>query len=179
MRILTLALVAISYALAVAVFFGAEGRQILSTETQEPPVEWVHDSFEQGVSLCPGDVVTYTLGIKHTTSGVISFATSVHRQDDHPAVVDARNSDLGRKIAAEHNVYIIGDTVVLGDGLRHIVVKLPDGRRSAVVDIDPRFTAPDLPPGTYVRNLAVWVETLPSRPAIRQQFFAIGEGCVD
>lgn len=167
----------VSFAAVLAFSVGAALALILSpAKLDSAPVRWVHDTYPQGIQVCPGDKVPYVLGIWHNRDEVIRFTSSVDRAMSHPVTVQWRESEIGQTLSSQYNAEIVGDTVIVGPSPVSMVIK-GTGTTNIRIDPDGTFTVPDLEEGPYVRNIAVWMEGRDAQVAIWQQKFTVREDC--
>jgi hypothetical protein len=149
-----------------------------------PPVSWV-TKFDDPITGCAGDKILFPVVLMVKESGSLVLHDTIAQAYDHPATIAKRNSSYGKTIMAETGAPIIGSTVV-GQlaGERDIGVVILRDDRGVMLDIvtimdnDEFFVLPDLPPGPYIRNMAVSLQGINAKPALRQQSFTILDNCV-
>lgn len=149
------------------------------TPVERVPMEWVTDTFPQGVKVCPGERVMYKLAISEEVDGVVALYDTIDRAPDHPDVEAVRQTELAQTLISQYGVDIVGDTVQIEKSPSWIILGGDDhpgeGQR---VDIDSILAIPEnLGPGPYIRKLAVIWEGRPSDAVIRVQSFTVKGDC--
>lgn len=143
------------------------------------PLEWVTDTFPDGVEACPGDTVPYILSISEKVDGVVALYDTIDRAPNHPDVEAIRQTELAQALISQHGVDIAGDTVRSDKSPTWIILGGDDHPGEGLrVDIDSTMVIPEnLEPGPYIRKLAVIWEGRPSDAAIRVQRFTVKGDC--
>ena len=139
------------------------------------PLDWVTDTFPQGVEACPGERIPYKLAILEQVEGPVALYDTIDRAPNHPRVEAVRSTELAQALVSQHGVGIVGDTVEIEKSPSWVILGGDDRSGSGLrVDIDSTMMIPeDLEAGPYVRKLAVvWVGR-PSEAAIRLQRFVV------
>lgn len=120
------------------------------TRPAAPMVEWI-DSEYQPSSVCPGDVMMEVVTVNVRAPALIIVASTFLRSGP------------------------TGDTVLPQPLGAVPVVIIPTAR--TLVDSDPVWIVPDLPPGDYIRAIAAGTLFRDTEPVFRQQFFSIRDDC--
>lgn len=149
-RVWTLAKFAMGFTLGLAV---AVLLLVMTLGAPQPKaVEFIATNYEVG-AFCPGDEIPYTLHLR------------VNRDESHLYV----SSSILRGLDAS------GDTVLLGRVEDAVTTGIPTARD--IVDTDPLFVVPALPPGEYSRVITVGTLSEDSKPTMRLMPFTVRDDC--
>lgn len=152
--------------------------RVIPLPVEQVPLQFVTDTFPQGLEVCPGETVEYNLGILEQVDGVVALYTTIDRAPDHPDVQSVTQTDLAQSLISQYGVGLVGDTVIPDFDPAWVILggdnHAGDGLR---VDVDGSLTIPELSPGPYIRKLAVVWEGRPSDAVIRFQRFTIKDDC--
>ena len=123
----------------------------LINKPQEAPIELISLDYTT-MSVCPGDVVPY------------SIRWSIRR----PAIMELSSTTKRGHTGT-------GDTIITGRMADTRIVN--NNKKTEIIDTDPSFTIPELPPGDYARILSVGTRSEDSEPIFVSFPYTIPDGC--
>lgn len=142
------------------------------------PLAWGEVSLLPHHPVCPGERFAYSVSMVVHESGAVYTFSAIRRADDHPVVQEIFRQPETQAMLSATGYRLIGDTVISGRGSDVFLSAFTDDELPGVlIDPDPVFVVPDLPPGPYVRLVAAGLWGRNSTPIIRAERFEIGADC--
>lgn len=153
-------------------FIGFVLTMVVRDINRPSPVEWIEDTYPQGASYCPGDVVKYEVGMAIRRPAVLALVIATLRDSQ----LGYASQEDAKLLVERYGLPIEGDTLKgarLGEVWSTV---LPTER--LLWDPDAEFVVPVGDPGeSYVRVLAAVELFRDSEPAIRLQRYTIRDDC--